>query len=550
MKYFVIILFLLLLASEIGMAQNKKAFVNGKIYTVNDKQPLAEAVVIENNKIIFVGSNLDAEKYIDASTEKIDLNGKLMLPGFIDNHVHFLSGGFYLNGIDLRPAKSTSEFKQILKAYASAHQGKWITGGNWDHEAWEVNDLPTKEMVDEFTTNTPILIDRFDGHMALANSYTLKLAGITKDTESPEGGLIVKDKITGEPTGILKDNAIYLVGKFIPTSSEDEYYHALLTALDHAKKLGVTSVQDITYSSDLKAYRRAEKESKLTCRIFTRMPVDSYQKLINDGVKIPYGSDKLKMGSLKAFADGSLGSSTAWFFERYDQDTLTTGLAMDIVTNGCLEIWAMDADKNHLQISTHAIGDKANSYMLNVYENIKNANPSWDRRFRIEHAQHVRFEDVKRFAKIGVIASVQPYHLIDDGVWAEKRIGKKRINEAYPLKDFLANGVKMCFGTDWTVAPLNPLLGLYAAVTRRTLDEKNPNGWIPEQKISLEDAVKCYTINCAYASFEEDIKGSIETGKLADLIVLSEDIFSMDPIKIKDVIVEMTVFDGEIIFKK
>jgi len=548
MKHFVIILFLLV--SGIGMAQNKLAFVNGKIYTVNDKQPLAESVVIENNKIIFVGSNNDAEKFIDASTEKINLQGKFMMPGFIDNHVHFLSGGFYLNGIDLRPAKSTSEFKKILKEYASTHQGKWITGGNWDHEAWEVKDIPTKEMVDEFTSNTPILIDRFDGHMALTNSYTLKLAGITKDTESPEGGLIVKDKNTGEPTGILKDNAISLVSKFIPASTEDEYYTALLTALDHAKQLGVTSVQDITYSNDLKAYRRAEKENKLTCRIYTRMPIESYQKLIDDEIKVPSGSDKLKMGSLKAFADGSLGSSTAWFFERYDQDTLTTGLAMDIVTNGCLEIWAMDADKNHLQISTHAIGDKANSYMLNVYENIKNKNPVWDRRFRIEHAQHVRLEDVKRFAEIGVIASVQPYHLIDDGVWAEKRIGKKRINEAYPLKDFLDNGVKMCFGTDWTVAPLNPLLGIYAAVTRRTLDDKNPDGWIPEQKISLEDAIKCYTINCAYASFEEDIKGTIETGKLADLIVLSEDIFSIDPIKIKDVKVEMTVFDGEVIYNK
>ena len=548
MKHFVIILFLLV--SGIGMAQNKLAFVNGKIYTVNDKQPLAESVVIENNKIIFVGSNNDAEKFIDASTEKINLQGKFMMPGFIDNHVHFLSGGFYLNGIDLRPAKSTAEFKQILKDYASAHEGKWIVGGNWDHEAWEVKDIPTKEMVDEFTSNTPILIDRFDGHMALTNSYTLKLAGITKDTESPEGGLIVKDKNTGEPTGILKDNAISLVSKFIPASTEDEYYTALLTALDHAKQLGVTSVQDITYSNDLKAYRRAEKENKLTCRIYTRMPIESYQKLIDDEIKVPSGSDKLKMGSLKAFADGSLGSSTAWFFERYDQDTLTTGLAMDIVTNGCLEIWAMDADKNHLQISTHAIGDKANSYMLNVYENIKNKNPVWDRRFRIEHAQHVRLEDVKRFAEIGVIASVQPYHLIDDGVWAEKRIGKKRINEAHPLKDFLDNGVKMCFGTDWTVAPLNPLLGIYAAVTRRTLDDKNPDGWIPEQKISLEDAIKCYTINCAYASFEEDIKGTIETGKLADLIVLSEDIFSIDPIKIKDVKVEMTVFDGEVIYKK
>lgn len=533
-----------------SMAQNKKMFFNGKIYTVNEKQPLAEAVVVENNTITFVGTNDEAKKIIDSSTESIDLKGKLMLPGFIDNHLHFISGGFYLAGIDLRPAKSTTEFRNLIKDYMADNKASWITGGNWDHEAWEVKNLPTKEMIDDITPNLPVLIDRFDGHMSLANSYALKLAGITKDTESPDGGLIVKDKLTGEPTGILKDNAIILVSKLIPVPTEDEYYRALLTALDHARELGVTSVQDITYANDLRAYRRAEKENKLTCRIYTRMPIDSYNKLVEDGIQVPAGSDKLKMGSLKAFADGSLGSSTAWFFDRYDQDTLTTGLAMDIVTDGDLEKWAMDADKHHLQISTHAIGDKANSYMLDVYEKIKNENPEWDRRFRIEHAQHVRHQDVLRFAKIGVIASVQPYHLIDDGVWAEKRIGSKRLKEAYPLKDFIDNGVKMCFGTDWTVAPLNPLLGIYAAVTRRTLDDKNPDGWIPEQKIPLEEAIKCYTINSAYAAFEEETKGTIEVGKFADMVVLSEDIFSIDPVKIKDATVVMTVFDGNIIYKK
>jgi predicted amidohydrolase YtcJ len=223
---------------------------------------------------------------------------------------------------------------------------------------------------------------------------------------------------------------------------------------------------------------------------------------------------------------------------------------MDIITDGSLEKWSLDADKNHLQLSAHAIGDKANSYMLDLYEKITKENPKWDRRFRLEHAQHVRFEDVKRFAELGVIASVQPYHCIDDGVWAEKRIGSERIKYTYPFKSFLDAGVKMCFGTDWYVAPLNPLLGIYAAVTRRTLDNKNPDGWVPEQKISVEDAIKCYTINSAYASFEEDIKGTIEVGKLADLIILSEDILTIDPIKIKDVKVEMTMFDGKIIYDK
>jgi hypothetical protein len=531
------------------LSQNRKAFTNGKIYTVSEKQPIAEAVVIEGNKIIFVGSNKDALNHIDAQTKLFDLKGKLMVPGFIDNHVHFTSGGSYLLGIDLRPAKSTKEFKQILKDYVDKHKGKWITGGNWDHEAWEVTNLPAKEMIDEFSQNTPVFVDRFDGHMGLANSRALKLAGITKDTESPEGGLIVKDPVTGEPTGILKDNAMGLMYKVIPPPSEDELYQAALTALEEAKRLGVTSVQDITYPNDLKVYKKLEKEDKLTCRIYTRYPMDKYEDLIDKKVTANTGSGKLKLGSLKAYADGSLGSMTAWFFSHYDQDTTTAGLPNDIVLNGDLEDWAFDADEHQLQISTHAIGDAANAYVLNLYKKIKEENPDWDRRFRIEHAQHVRFEDIPMFREAGVVASVQPYHCIDDGVWAEKRIGN-RIKYTYPFATFLDFGVNVCFGTDWPVAPLNPLLGIYAAVTRRTLDDKNPDGWIPEQKISVEDAIKCYTLNSAYAGFEEDIKGSIEIGKLADFVVLSEDILTINPEKIKDVKVEMTIFDGEVIFKK
>lgn len=550
MKNILIVFLSILFITSLSAQNMKTAFINGKVYTVNDNQPTAQAVVVEQNKIIFVGSNEDAKKFIDPSTNVIDLKGKLMLPGFIDNHVHFITGGFYLLGIDLRPANSTNEFKQILKNYAQKHPGKWITGGYWDHEKWEVKDLPTKGMIDEVVSNQPVFVDRLDGHMGVANSFALKLAGITKDTQSPDGGLIVKDPITGEPTGVLKDNAMYLITKHIPDPTSEENYDALIAALDEAKKLGITSVHDITYGDALDAFEKAKSEGKLTCRIFTRWPISDYQSLVDKNIKIGYGDDYIKMGSLKAFADGSLGSSTAWFFDRYDQDTLTTGLAMDIISDGRMEKWCSDADKNGLQLSVHAIGDKANSYMLDLYEKIINENPKWDRRFRLEHAQHVRFEDVKRFAELGVIASVQPYHCIDDGVWAEKRIGPERIKYTYPFKSFLDAGVKLCFGTDWYVAPLNPLLGLYAAVTRRTLDDKNPDGWIPEQKISIEDAIKCYTINSAYASFEENIKGSIEAGKLADLIVLSDDILTIDPVKIKDAQVEMTVFDGKIIYSK
>ncbi len=528
----------------------KTAFINGKIYTVNENQPLAQSVIVEGNKIIFVGSNDDAKKIIDSATDVIDLKGKLMLPGFIDNHVHFITGGFYLLGIDLRPANSTSEFKQILKDYSQKYPGKWITGGYWDHEKWEINDLPTKAMIDEVVSNQPVFVDRLDGHMAVANSYALKLAGITKDTESPEGGLIVKDSKTGEPTGVLKDNAMNLITQFIPDPTPEENYQALLAALDEAKHLGITSVQDITYGDALTAFQKAKDEGKLTCRIFTRWPIADYEDHVKKNIKAGYGDDYIRMGSLKAFADGSLGSSTAWFFDKYNQDTTTFGLPMDIITDGSMGKWCMDADKNHLQLSVHAIGDRANSWMLDLYEKITKQNPKWDRRFRLEHAQHVRFEDIKRFKELNVIASVQPYHCIDDGAWAEKRIGPERIKYTYPFKSFLDAGVKLCFGTDWFVAPLNPMFGLYAAVTRRTLDDKNPDGWIPDQKISIEDAIKCYTINSAYASFEENIKGSIEAGKLADLIVLNNDILTIDPIKIKDAEVVITVFDGKIIYKK
>uniref|UniRef100_A0A832G1J6 Amidohydrolase n=1 Tax=Ignavibacterium album TaxID=591197 RepID=A0A832G1J6_9BACT len=550
MKYLTIPLILFLLSINLQGQEMKKAFINGKVYTVNDKQPFAEAVVTHNNKIIFVGSTSEAKKIIDNFTEVIDLNGKLMLPGFIDNHVHFVSGGFYLLGIDLRPANSTSEFKSILKEYASKHPGKWITGGYWNHENWEVKDLPTKEMIDEVVHDQPVFVERLDGHMGVANSLALKMAGITKDTETSEGGLIVKDPLTGEPTGVLKDNAMNLIYKIIPEPTEEENYEALLAALEEAKKLGITSVHDITFADALKAFERAKAEGKLTCRIYTRWPIADYKSLVEKNIKAGYGDELIKLGSLKAFADGSLGSSTAWFFEKYNQDTTTYGLPMDIITDGSMEKWCLDADKNGLQLSVHAIGDRANSYMLDLFEKIVNTNPKWDRRFRIEHAQHVRFQDIPRFAELGVIASAQPYHCIDDGVWAEKRIGPERIKYTYPFKSFLEAGVKLCFGTDWYVAPLNPLLGLYAAVTRRTLDDKNPDGWIPEQKISIEDAIKCYTINSAYAAYEENIKGSIEVRKLADLIVLSDDILTIDPVKIKDVQVEMTVFDGKIIYKK
>jgi predicted amidohydrolase YtcJ len=525
----------------------KRAFINGKIYTVNTKQPLAETVVTFGNKIIYAGSNSGAKKFIDSDTEIINLNGKLMLPGFIDGHTHFINGGFYLLGLDLRQAATTGEFKEMLRNYVASHKGKWITGGSWDHQAWEVKELPVKEMIDPFTQDTPVFIERQDKHMALANSLALKLAGITKDTPDPVGGVIAKDSVTGEPTGILKDNAMPLIYSIIPEASKEELDEAALAALDEAKRNGVTGIHDITYKNDLLTYQRLEESGKLSCRVYTRLPIAEYKNLTGAGIKYNFGSSKIKLGSLKAFSDGSLGAGTAWFFDNYTGEN-NSGLAADIILDGRLEKWAIDADRNELQLSIHAIGDKANSHILDIFEKIVEINPAWDRRFRIEHAQHIRQNDLQRFAKLKIIASIQPYHLIDDGAWAEKKIGKERLKDTYPYKSLLDAGVTLCLGSDWTVAPLNPILGIYAAVTRSTVDGNYPDGWIPEQKLSVEDAIKGYTINNAYASFEENILGSIEPGKYADFVVLSEDILTIPPANIKDVNVDMTIFDGEIIY--
>jgi hypothetical protein len=551
-----IILSIIMLLTISTNAQLKRtAFVNGKIYTVNENQLFAQSVIVEGNIILFVGSDKDANKYINKTTKVIDLKGKLMLPGFIDGHTHFINGGFNLIGLKLHDLTSKKDFVEAVKNYVKGKEGRWITGGRWDHESWDDKTLPTKEMIDPFTQNTPVFLKRYDGHMGLANTYALKLAGIIKNTPSPEGGLIVKDPETGEPTGILKDNAMDLVDNIIPEYSDVGYSEALTAALNEAKRFGVTSIEDMSYTTDesfqnqLRTYQNFEKEGKLTVRVATRMPINTYEKLIKAGVEYNFGDNFITLGSLKAYADGSLGSSSAWFFEPYVSDKNNYGLPNDIFQNGNFEKWSLYADKHKLQICVHAIGDKAVSSTLDAVEKMEKENPNWDRRFHIEHSQHLRAQDIPRFAKLGVIASVQPTHLMEDGNWAEKRIGKERVKYMHPYNSFLKAGVIVDFGTDFPVVTLNPMVGLYMAVTRRTSDGKNPNGLEPQEKISIGQAIKCYTLNSAYAEYQENKKGSIEPGKLADLVVLDKDILTIDPVKIKDVKVAMTVLGGKVIYK-
>ncbi|MEW6061807.1 MAG: amidohydrolase, partial [Bacteroidota bacterium] len=481
-------------------------FTNGKIWTVDDAKPEAEAVAVFNGRIIAVGSTKEVQQFIGKATRVVDLKRKRMLPGFIDNHTHFISGGFQLQNVDLRSAKDEQEFATIIQKRAEEQPGKWITGGDWDHDLWKSGKLPTKALIDQYTPTTPVFVNRYDGHMALANSYALKLAGITKETPDPPGGTIVRDPVTGEPTGLLKDEAMSPVYRVIPDPSDDDVLNAARQALAEARKFGVTSIQDMAYSNgerDIKAYVELHRRDELTSRMNCATFITNWKSLARSGVQAPFGDDMIRIGFLKAFVDGSLGSSTALFFQPYDSDSTTRGLPMDVVTDGRLEQWMTSADSARLQLRIHAIGDSANSLLLDMFERIVKKNPKWDRRFRIEHAQHIHPKDFKRFAELGVIASVQPYHAIDDGRWAIKRIGYERCKTTYPFRTFLDYGVKMCFGSDWTVAPLNPLLGIYAAVTRRTTDGANPNGWFPEQKISVQEAIRCYTINNAYAAFEE-----------------------------------------------
>jgi hypothetical protein len=547
------ILLLLLLSPLIVLTRQQSAeiaFVNAKVWTVDAQKPEAQAVAVSGGRILAVGSDAEIKKFIGKSTRVVDVNGKRVLPGLIDNHTHFMSGGFQLESIDLRYAENEAEFALIIKKRAEEYPGRWMTGGDWDHDRWRGGRLPTKELIDRFTSNTPVFVNRYDGHMALANSYVLKLAGVTRDTPDPPGGTIIRDPKSGEPTGVLKDEAMSFVYRIIPDPGEVEMIEAARRALAEARKYGLTSIQDMSTAEHLRVYQTLKARGELTARFFCRLPVSQTDHLIRTGVEVPFGDEWIRIGSLKAFADGSLGSSTALFFEPFTSDPTTKGLASDIVIDGRLEKWALAADKAGLQMSVHAIGDSANSIILDLVEKLATINRTWDRRFRIEHAQHIRPADFARFARLGVIASVQPYHAIDDGRWAESRIGHERCKTTYAFRTFLDNKVVLTFGSDWTVAPLNPMLGIYAAVTRRTTDGKNPNGWFPEQKISVEEAIQAYTLNNAYAAFEEKEKGSLEVGKLADLVVLSDDILKIDPVGIEQVKAEMTVLGGKVVFER
>ena len=525
-------------------------FANGPILTQDPSLPLAQGVAVRGTRIAFVGSAVDAIAAAGPGAKIVDLGGRPPLPGFIDDHTHFVWGGEHLLGIDLRLCGSVGEFRDAIGRIAALRKKEWILGGTWNQEQWNEKRLPRRQDIDGVTPETPVFVQRLDGHMGLANTVALRIAGITASTPDPEGGLIEKDHRTGEPTGIVKDTAMRILDAVIPKLPPAKMDEAVRTAMGEARRKGITSIHDITQAEDLASFRRLEKSGELTVRIYTRLPISGVKEMIAGGIRAGSGTPFLKVGSLKAFADGSLGSNTAWFFDPYLNDPSSTGLPIDIVTNGQLRSWALEADRHGLQLSIHAIGDRANDTILSLFDEIRRINPRWDRRFRIEHAQHVRPADIERFAQLGVFVSAQPYHLVDDGPWALSRLGAGRLDGTYAFRSFLERGVRVGFGSDWTVAPLDVVAGIHAAVTRQTSDGKNPEGWIPEQKLTVEEAIRCYTAHNAYGAFEEQEKGMISRGLLADFVLLDRDPRRLPPDELRSVQVDMTVCDGKIIYER
>jgi predicted amidohydrolase YtcJ len=552
---FVCAIFISLFAAQ---AQSRPAadliIRNAKVWTVDKAQPSAQAVAVLGERIVAVGSNADVDTWRGPRTQVLDAQGRLLLPGFNDAHCHFVQGGLQLDQVELNDAASTDEFKRRIAERARiTPKGEWIEGGNWDETKWSPPVLPTHELIDDVTKDVPVLIDRYDGHAEFANATALRLAGITASTPNPPGGVIVRDA-KGNPTGVLKDAAVNLVAKLIPVLTHEQRIHATERAMQYAASLGVTSCQYMdnddgqTYA-DLKVFSELDTQGKMLTRLYVAPSIVDWEDQAKIGLRRAFGSPTLRLGALKGYSDGSLGAETAYFFEPFADSSNNRGLYSDeMQPPSAMRERIIKADTAGLQICIHAIGDAGISTILDFYADAEKQNGPADRRFRIEHAQHMAAKDFDRFADLGVIASVQPYHAIDDGRWAEQRIGHVRASRTYAFRTFLDHGVRLALGTDWPVAPLNPMLTIYAAVTRATLDGKNPGGWFSEQKLSVGETVEAYTMGSAYAEFQEKEKGSISAGKLADLVLLSDDIFTIDPTKIRDVKVLKTFLSGRMIY--
>jgi hypothetical protein len=522
--------------------------VSGKVWTGDAARPEAQAIASRDGRIVAVGSDADVSRLRGPKTLILDAKGRRVVPGMIDAHTHMTMGGLNLLALDLRRTKDEADFTRQLAAYAKGKpSGVWLTDGAWDHEQWTPPRLPTKALLDPATGDHPTCLSRQDGHMMVCNSLALKLAKITRGTPDPPGGVIVRDA-AGEPTGLLKDAAMDLVWTVRPPRAPGELAGALRAAMKEAARVGVTSVQDLQGDpGTLDAWKKLRDSGELTVRVNFRPPLAEWE-MARDRRTAMGNDDWLRVGGVKGFSDGALGAATALLFEPFTDDPKNKGVwAAEAIPLARFEERVAGADRAGLQVEIHAIGDRANAEILDLFERVAKRNGPKDRRFRIEHAQHLRSAEIPRFAAQGVIASMQPYHAIDDGRWADKRLGPERNRGTYAFRSLLDAKARLAFGSDWDVAPLSPIAGVYAAVTRRTIDGKNPQGWVPEQRITVAEALRAYTAGAAYAAFEETEKGTLEVGKLADFVVLSADPFTVPPEEIQAIAAEKTVVGGRVV---
>lgn len=543
---FILLTFLVMACVSEDQVVPRTAYLNATIWTENPESPKAEALLVEGDKLILVGTNAEIQAALGENAQVIDAGGAFIVPGFIDAHVHFVTGGFRLSSVQLRDANTPDEFLSRIAAYAAnSAPGEWITGGDWDHENWG-GELPTRYWIDDHTSNHPVFVSRLDGHMGLANSAALEAAGIDENTEEVFGGEIVRDT-NGRPTGILKDNAMDLVFNVMPADTDAQTDRALDAAMAYVNARGITSVHHVGTINQLDIFQRAKASGRLSTRIYAAVQLTAWEQLDQLVSTQGFGDHWLRIGGLKGFVDGSLGSHTAAFFEPFSDEPENAGFFVNTAED--LYSFISAADGAGLHPIIHAIGDRANHELLNIFERVAQENGPRDRRFRIEHAQHLRSADMERFESLGVIPSMQPYHAIDDGRWAERVIGPERIKTTYAFRSLLDAGARIAFGSDWFVAPPTPLDGIYAAVTRRTLDDANPDGWVPEEKITVEEALRAYTLDAAFASFEDDIKGSLEPGKLADFVLLDKDLTKIPPESIRETNVLKTVIGGRVVYE-
>ena len=527
------------------------ALINGDIYTVDSAHPRAQAIAIRGETVEAVGTNEEIRTLVGPKTRVIDLHGRFAMPGFNDAHTHLASAGMKKLNVDIEGAKSLADFQNRIRAALKNYKpGEWITGSGWDHTLWPEKRFPTRWDLDAVSKEHPMMFGRVDGHVAVVNSRALEIAGITKNTVDPAGGHIVRDEKTGEPNGMLEeDAAMSLVSRHIPPPSHERRRRGIELALADAISHGVTSIQDYSTWEDFLIYRELKNEGKLPLRItewltFTEPLAKLEEERREGGTTDPW----LKTGALKAFMDGSLGSRTAAMLAPYSDDPSTSGIVR--MQPAELNRMSIERDKAGFQLNFHAIGDKANRVALDAFAAVVAANGPRDRRDRVEHAQIVAPEDFARFAKLHVIASMQPVHLLDDERWAGARIGPERSKGAYAWNTMRKDGVRLAFGTDYPVEAVNPLRGIYACMTRELPEGGPAGGWEPQEKLPRDVCVYDYTVGSAYGEFEENRKGELKAGMFADIVVYPSDITRIAPGELMTTPVDVTITGGRVVYER